>query len=119
MTTALVRMGVVTVCCGGHRPAADCGACCLECPAGSAIANPELLALLAAGERDRLAALRMTLRRAFHLVTVAGIDDHLRDLVAATRSWVAVTYAFKPDELAAARAVLAGLDLPHFEGSLT
>lgn len=117
MTAALVRTGVVTVCCGGHRPAAGC-LCCIECPV--AFNNdPKLLALLATGERDRFAALRLTLRRASYLVTVAAIDDHLRDLVAASRSWVAVTYAFEPVELAAARAVLAGLDLPHFEGSLT
>lgn len=102
MTAALVRMGVVTVCCGDHRPAAGC-LCCLECPAGAATANPELLALLARGERDRAAALRMTSRRAFHLVTVAALDDHLSDLVAATRA--AVRVVVEP--------------LPHFEGSLT
>lgn len=108
---------VVTVCCGDHRPAAGC-LCCIECPV--AFNNdPALLALLATGERARNAALRMTLRRAFHLVTVAAIEDHLRDLSTATQSWVAVTYAFKPDELAAARAALAGLDIPHLEGSLT
>lgn len=117
VTAALVRTGVVTVCCGGHRPAAGC-LCCLECPVAFP-GNPSLQALLASGARARDAALRMTLRRAFHLVTVAEIDDHLRDLVAASRSWVAVTYAFEPDELAAARAVLAELDLPHFEGSLS
>lgn len=117
MTGALVRTGVVTVCCGGHRPAAGC-LCCIECPV--AFNNdPALLALLARGERDRVAALRLTLRRAFYLVTVGAIEDHLRDLVAASRSWVAVTYAFKPDELADARAALDGLDFPHLEGSLT
>lgn len=101
MTGALVRLGVVTVCCGGHRPAAGC-LCCIECPV--AFNNdPALLALLARGDRDRAAALRLTLRRAFHLVTVAALDDHLADLVAATRA--AVRVVVEP--------------LPHFEGSLT
>ena len=59
------------------------------------------------------------MRRAFHLACAAAIDDHLRDLVAAIRSTVGITRVFEPDELAAIRAVLVSLDLPHFEGNLT
>lgn len=120
MTGALVRTGVVTVCCGGHRPAADC-VCCYECVTGVATAGLDLAirAVLARDERERHAALRMALRRAFHLVCAAEIDDQLRDLVTTIRSTVGITRVFEPDELAAIRAVLVSLDLPHFEGSLT
>jgi len=59
------------------------------------------------------------LRRAFHLVTAARIDDDLRDLDALSRLAVDVAGLFDPDGLAAAAGELASLDLPHFEGSLT
>jgi len=95
---------VVTVCCGGHRPAGDC-VCCLECPDGTETArlDPAIRAVLAHDDRERNAAVRMAMRRAFHLVTAAEIEAHLADLAAAT---------------AAAVRVVA-VDLPHFEGSLT
>jgi hypothetical protein len=92
---------VVVVCCGGHRPGGDCG-CCLECPA-TTTAPAELLALLASGARAHDASLRMALRRAFHAVCAAAVDDHLRGLAAAT---AAAVHALTPD-------------LPHLEGSLT
>jgi hypothetical protein len=101
VTAALVRTGVVTVCCGGHRPAADC-TCCLECPVAHSN-DPALLALLASGVRAHNASLRMALRRAFHAVTVAAIDDHLADLAAAMRS--------------ATRPVWPA-EFPHLEGRL-
>jgi hypothetical protein len=102
VTAALVRTGVVTVCCGGHRPAAGC-VCCLECPVAHNN-DPALLALLASGVRAHNASLRMALRRAFHAVTVAAIDEHLADLGAAMRS---ATQPAWPAEF------------PHLEGRLT
>lgn len=91
---------VVVVCCGGHRPARLC-ACCLECPSSGA--DPVVCALLARGLRAHDASLRMALRRAFHAVCAAAVDDHLRGLAAAT---AAAVHALTPD-------------LPHLEGSLT
>ena len=100
MTGALVRTGVVTVCCGGHRPAAGC-LCCIECPV--AFNNdPALLALLAAGERARHAALRMTLRRAEYALGLASYWDLYRATARAARPLRAL-----PTERL------------HFEGSLT
>jgi len=116
VSTALVRTGVVTVCCGGHRPTPDCP-CCLECPCQAG--DPAVRALLASGARAHDAALRMALRRAFHLVTAAGIKDDLRDFDALSRLAVDVAGLFDPDGLNAARDALAAMDLLHFEGSLT
>lgn len=94
---------VVTVCCGDHRPAPDC-LCCCECVTGASAAelDPAIRAVLAHDKRERHVAMRMAVRRAFYLVTVAELDDHLSDLAAATRAAVRV----------------ATQDLPHFEGSL-
>lgn len=103
---ALLAQGrVVTVCCGDHRPALDC-LCCCECPTGASVAelDPAIRALLAHDKRERTAALRLTMRRAFHAVTVMALNEHLADLVAATNAAVRVR-VFD--------------DLPHFEGSLT
>lgn len=100
MTGALVRTGVVTVCCGDHRPAAGC-LCCIECPV--AFNNdPALLALLAAGERARNAALRLTLRRAEYALGLAPYWDLYRATARAARPLCVL-----PSERL------------HFEGSLT
>jgi hypothetical protein len=101
VTAELVRTGVVTVCCGGHRPAAGC-LCCLECPAGAATSDPELLALLASGLRAHRAALRMALRRAEYALDLAPYWDLYRATARAARPFRAL-----PSERL------------HFEGSLT
>lgn len=99
MTTALVRTGVVTVCCGDHRLAAGCS-CCMECPV-SFNDDPVLLALLASGIRAHRASVRMAVRRAAYTVGLADYWDLYR---------------------ATARAARPLCELPermHFEGSLT
>lgn len=100
MSTALVRLGVVIVCCGGHRPTADC-LCCHECVTGVTTArlDPAIRALLVHDQRERAAALRMAFRRAEHAVGLAGYWDLFRATAHAVR--------------------VVGVDLPHFEGSLT
>lgn len=92
---------VVVVCCGGHRPGGKC-LCCLECPADPATVGADYRLRLARVERERAAALRLALRRAFHAVCVAAVEDHLRPLAAATDAAVLVLTP----------------DLPHLEGSL-
>lgn len=105
MSTVLAvpaRGRVVVVCCGGHRPGGKC-LCCLECPADPATVGVAYRLRLARVERERVAGLRMALRRAFHAVCAATVEDHLRPLASATTSAV---HALTPD-------------LPHLEGSLT
>jgi len=101
VTGALVRTGVVTVCCGGHRPAAGC-LCCIECPAGAAATDRELLALLASDARTRHAVLRLTLRRAEYALGLGSYWDLFRATARAARPLCALP----PERL-------------HFEGSLT
>lgn len=100
MSTALVRTGVVTVCCGGHRPTAGC-LCCLECPVAFN-SDPKLLALLASGLRAHRAALRMALRRAEYALDLAPYWDLYRATARAARP----LRALPPERL-------------HFEGRLT
>jgi hypothetical protein len=107
-TLALVEeRRVVTVCCGGHRPAPDC-LCCAECVTNGAPVDPAIRAVIAHDDRERVARLRQALRRAEHLEIiaqladhtemVAGLDDALRDLYSATSGAVAVLPPMYPHE---------------------
>lgn len=80
-SSELVATGVVTVCCGDHRPASDC-LCCSECTLHPAVQHldPEDRAAAACDERDRARCLRLAARRADHLITVAALDDQIADL---------------------------------------
>jgi hypothetical protein len=82
---------LVTVCCGGHRPASNCG-CCAECTTNAEVGRtaPEARAAEAADDRNRAVARRLSARRAKHAVITAALDDCLRGLCLATAHAVAV-----------------------------
>lgn len=76
---ALVRTGVVVVCCGSHHPTPDCS-CCHECPTSLDMAglDPAIRAVLAGDARERHIALRVAVRRAEDAVGQAGYWDLFR-----------------------------------------
>ncbi len=119
-----MRTGVVTVCCGDHRPVGccneDCTPCCPEC-----VTCPEVHLLTAAQRAANAAAARerLMLGRALRgwavTLAVRGCVDALAaDLTAHAQAAVAVTALFEPAELDAARIALDELDIPHLEGRL-
>lgn len=89
MSAALVRTGVLTACCGGHRPEGccgeDCAPCCPECVTCPEVhqRTPEQRAVEARALRDRLMYTRMQARQAELVVTMAALDDLLEQVSAA------------------------------------
>lgn len=138
MTAALVRTGVVTVCCGGHRPAGccdeDCRPCCPECVTCPEVHqhSPEQRAANARRFRQRrlvagVLAERARQRPALAAVeeTVDAIERYGRATVAAVAEFelqilsaLNIIDAFEPDMLAAARSAVAEQSFPHLEGSV-
>ncbi|MEU4804398.1 hypothetical protein [Actinosynnema sp. NPDC023587] len=94
--TACVGVRVVTVCCGGHRPAhgeASTCSCCTDCvtnAGGRAEVPAERVRADRAATAARLARLRATVRRAVHVVIHDAVDAHVRPLADATRHAVAI-----------------------------
>ena len=125
MTAALVRTGVVTVCCGDHRPAGccdeNCMPCCPECVTCPEVhlLTVEQRAANARAARERLVLGRVLRDRAITLAVRARVLGLAADFTAHAQAAVAVAAVFEPAELDAARAALAELDIPHLEGSLT
>lgn len=123
---ALLAQGrVVTVCCGGHRPSGccdeNCVPCCPECVTCPEVhlLTVEQRAANAAAVRERLMLGRVLRDWAITLAVRSRVDELAAGLTAHAQAAVAVTALFEPAELDAARAALAGLDIPHLEGSLT
>jgi hypothetical protein len=91
VTAALVRTGVVTVCCGGHRPApgeASVCLCCAECVTNDRRGRYSAQArrLVAWSERCLAASRRATYRRAEYLVGIASVCDLDRATAHAVRA---------------------------------
>lgn len=123
---ALLAQGrVVNVCCGDHRPAGccdeNCAPCCPECVTCPEVhlLTVEQRAANAGVARERLVLGRVLRDRAITLAVRARVLGLAADFTAHAQVAVAVTALFEPAELAAARAALAELDIPHLEGSLT
>lgn len=116
---------VVTVCCGDHRPAGccdeNCRPCCPECVTCPEVhlLTVEQRAANAAAARERLILGRVLRDRAVTLAVRARVLGLADAFTAHVRVAVDVVALFEPAELAAARASLVELDIPHLEGSLT
>ncbi|GHH57416.1 hypothetical protein [Lentzea cavernae] len=116
MSAALVRTGVVTVCCGGHRPSGccdkNCAPCCPECVTCPEVhlLTPAQRTLNAATAREQRALKVVEQWWAQTLAIRARADALVDNLAAYTATFIRVVDVFEPSGLAAARAVLADLD---------
>ncbi|MFJ5984217.1 hypothetical protein [Lentzea sp. NPDC092896] len=140
MKTALVRTGVVTVCCGGHRPAGccadDCTPCCPECvtcPEVHLDSSEHRAAAAIQVREQRLMALVLA-DRARHMPALAEAERLVNDItrracaavdgVAGTEAWTrSVVDAFAHGFEQAAREALRCAEArdrtqSHMEGSV-
>ncbi len=138
MTGVLVRTGVVTVCCGDHRPAGccdeNCQPCCPECvtcPEAHQL-TPEQRAANARVFRERRLVAGVLAERARQRPALAAaeeladaIEGHGRAAVAAVAEFelqilsaLDLIDAFEPDMLEAARSAVSRRPFPHMEGSV-
>ncbi|GAA1281856.1 hypothetical protein [Saccharothrix xinjiangensis] len=132
MTGTLVPTGVVTACCGGHRPApgeASSCPCCAECVTNADVqARPvDVRAEQARADRERLAAwwpaARATARYAQQLLVHGAIEDQVRPLAEAVRHAIALPpQPVRPElpelEAACLREQLRGALWPGFTGAV-
>ncbi len=139
MTAALVRTGVVTVCCGGHRPAGccdeNCRPCCPECVACPEVhqLTPEQRAANARVFRERRLVAGVLAERARQRPALAAVEELAEAIESYGRATVAAVDefelqilsaldlidAFEPDMLEAARSAVSRRPFPHMEGSVT